>query len=331
LEKELLKNDLDISVIIATYNRAEMLRGALESIAHLDCEGLSFEIIVVDNNSTDHTREVIESFMKRLPINYLFEERLGKSRALNKALNEVPLGRIVVFTDDDVVVEKNWLSAIVESCKRWPDYSVFGGRILPIWPNDEIPSWAISKWIQIRGFNRHDLGDSDCQYKENWKPNGANFWARKDIFRGGRCFNEAIGPRGRGGTLLDDVDFYSKLTDDGYEFVYSPGATVGHHVRTDMLTPAGVRRRASLMGRDSARIAGKWRPGLFQRHRIVWYSIRFGQLTISWLRLGRAMMSFSVILRVERSWESVYDIGYNVESIRMTWNSKRNSDLHNKI
>ena len=123
---------LDISVIIATYNRAEILRGALQSMAGLDREGISVEFVVVDNKSTDNTKEVIESFKQRLPIKYLFEERAGKSFALNKVLNEVPLGKIVVFTDDDIVANNNWLVAISEICKQWPDHSVFGLSLIHI-------------------------------------------------------------------------------------------------------------------------------------------------------------------------------------------------------
>ena len=91
------KNNLDISVLIATYNRAEILRQTLQSMTKLNRDGLSVEFVVVDNNSTDHTKEVIKSFTDRLPIRYLFEPRPGKNCALNKALNEVSFGEISVI------------------------------------------------------------------------------------------------------------------------------------------------------------------------------------------------------------------------------------------
>ena len=119
------KNHLDISILIATYNRADILRQTLENMTCLDRDGLSVEFVVVDNNSSDHTKEVIESFTDRLPIRYLFGAKPGKSRALNRALDKVPLGKIIVFTDDDIVPHKDWLTAIVSISNRWPDYSVF--------------------------------------------------------------------------------------------------------------------------------------------------------------------------------------------------------------
>jgi glycosyltransferase involved in cell wall biosynthesis len=112
-------------------------------MAKLQNEGLAVEITVVDNNSTDQTKSVVESFSGQLPLKYLFEARSGKNRALNTALEKVRLGKIVVFTDDDVDVPPDWLVSIQSVCDRWPDCSVFGGRINVVFPVDKVPRWAL--------------------------------------------------------------------------------------------------------------------------------------------------------------------------------------------
>src|SRR5512143_2106657 len=115
----------DISIIIASYNRARDLCRTLEGMTKLQNEGIAFEVVVVDNSSTDQTKAVVESFSGRLPLKYLFEARSGKNRALNAALDKVKLGKIIVFTDDDVDVSPDWLVIIQSVCDRWSDCSVF--------------------------------------------------------------------------------------------------------------------------------------------------------------------------------------------------------------
>lgn len=113
-----VKNDLNISVLVATYNRADVLRETLEAFTELDREGLSVEFVVIDNNSGDHTKSVVKSFSGRLPLVYLFQPIPGKNRALNKALDEIQLGEVIVFTDDDVRPANNWLPTIMEATRR---------------------------------------------------------------------------------------------------------------------------------------------------------------------------------------------------------------------
>src|SRR5947207_180454 len=100
-----------VTVAICTFNRAESLRRTLESVAALHLpEALDWEVVVVNNNSTDHTDSVIESFKERLPIRREFEPQPGASNARNRAVY-VAKGDYFVWTDDDVVVDNGWLAA----------------------------------------------------------------------------------------------------------------------------------------------------------------------------------------------------------------------------
>src|SRR3990167_5510795 len=112
-----------ISVVVPTYNRCESLIKALQSIAdQTGIDKADYEIIVVDNNSTDKTKEIVEGFKRAFPGNliYLFEQRKGKTFALNKGI-ESTRGEIIAMTDDDCVADRNWLANIWKTfCPKNP-------------------------------------------------------------------------------------------------------------------------------------------------------------------------------------------------------------------
>src|ERR1700677_4197251 len=105
---------MDVTVIICSYNRCRSLAKTLESVAASTfTDGRKWEVLVIDNNSKDQTREVAEDFCRRYPdhFRYLFEPRQGKSNALNLGISEAR-GEVLAFTDDDVTVEPSWLQKL---------------------------------------------------------------------------------------------------------------------------------------------------------------------------------------------------------------------------
>ena len=313
------KNHLDISVLITTYNRAEILRKTLESMTGLERDGLSVAFVVVDNNSSDHTKEVIESFTDRLRIRYLFESRPGKNCALNKALGEVPLGKLVAFTDDDVEPEKDWLKAIITVTNRWPDYSVFGGKIYAIWPNGKLPKWAQSSSIQMLGFAIHDYEDSECPYKSGQYPFGGNFWIRCEVFEAGHAYDESVGPRPQNRIMGSETSFLKNLYEDGYESIYSPDAVVGHRIQPGDISISNMYKRACRYGRGVAHAQPLCRQDLLNEHLVLWYLVRGATLVLLVIKLMVGMISSSQIRRVEKSTEVIKWISYNLESIKLAW------------
>lgn len=311
--------DLDISVLIATYNRAEILRQTLESINHLDRDGLAVEFVVIDNNSSDHTKEIVKSFVDRLPIRYLFERRPGKNCALNKALNEVPLGKLVVFTDDDVNPRKDWLKAVVSASQRWPRYSVFGGRQFLIYPDGDIPEWARNPKITPLAFGWHDHGDEERPYVQDGFPFGANFWVRREVFAGGIHFDENIGPRPNGRSMGSETTFLKRLAEEGYSMVYCPGAVVGHRVQRKDISIANILRRAWRYGRGAALSRPLCRQDLLNEHPTWWYMVRGAALVLLVVKLVTGILSFSQARRVGKSVDAVKWISYNLESVRVAW------------
>src|SRR5207245_3428284 len=151
-----------ITVLIATYNRAAVLRGTLEALTYVQRTGIDCSIVIIDNNSTDNTTEVVKDYGEQLPLSLLKEPRQGKNCALNKALRECALKDIVVFTDDDVTPARNWFSEIVSSVRKWPRIAVFGGKIEVVWPNNKQPEWAMRDWMMGFGFSRHHYADAQA-------------------------------------------------------------------------------------------------------------------------------------------------------------------------
>src|ERR1051325_5562765 len=124
----------DISVVITTYNRRDLLSGALDSILRQQAGGVRFEVIVVDNNSADGTREVVGSLieMSGPPLRYIFEARLGISEGRNTGIMSAR-APIIAFTDDDVRVGPDWIANIKRAFDEHPEADFIGGKILPRW------------------------------------------------------------------------------------------------------------------------------------------------------------------------------------------------------
>ncbi len=131
----------DVSVVISTYNRAEVLPHALDSLLGQDSPGVRYEIIVVDNNSTDSTRAVVESFIARGrgKVSYLFEPRQGVAYGRNTGILAAK-APIVAFTDDDVTVAPDWIKTLKQALDAHPDADCVGGPVLPRWSRS-LPSW----------------------------------------------------------------------------------------------------------------------------------------------------------------------------------------------
>lgn len=239
-------HEMKLSILIATYNRAEVLRKTLDVMCAVDREGLEVEFVVIDNNSTDNTGVVIDSFKERLPIRHLFQPKQGKSAALNLALDTVELGDIVVFTDDDVVPKIDWLIQVVGALDRYGQCNVFGGKVFLIWP-DDAPDWARHECFEF-AFCPHDKG-GDMEYRSGHYPTGANMFVRKRVLDAGHRFSEGLGPSA-GEVLGEDTIFMKELCDAGEQIFYAHNAGIGHHVSATLLSKGKILKRAYGMGRS---------------------------------------------------------------------------------
>ena len=308
---------LDISVLLATYNRAGILRETLEQFSQLDLGDLRVEFVVVDNNSKDDTSAVAESFRGRLPLRVVLCPTPGKNAALNTALAEAGLGEIVVLTDDDVTPRPNWLREIKAACDRWPDVSVFGGTIQVIWPDVRVPAWAEHPFIRSFGFAHHEYSACDAQYTNGQFPHGPNYWVRRSVFEQGRRFDEKIGPRPENRILGDETIFLKGLRDSGYEIVYAPGPCVGHRIQPEVLSADGIRSRAYTLGRGLPYLHGLPHPELLLRSRLLWRWRRRSSWMRCVTRYALAQLSLSSDARVVRSVEAICAMASDSEALRV--------------
>jgi glucosyl-dolichyl phosphate glucuronosyltransferase len=218
---------MDLSVVMATYNRAASLREALESFSSLAYPAdLTWELLVVDNNSNDGTRQVVDSFSakSRFPVRYLFEARQGRSAALNAGIAQAT-GEIIAFTDDDVLLDRDWL---INLKKTFDEHgcAAFAGRVVPQWKH------AKPDWLEMDGHfavTNFDLGNEVKEVKV--PPLGANSAFRKDIFEKYGLFRLDLGVRGSEHTITcDDTEFGERLIKGGEKIVYNPAAIIYHPV-----------------------------------------------------------------------------------------------------
>lgn len=240
MSDKLLKN---ISIIIATCNRSSLLRNVLTDLAELeDCESISHEIIVVDNNSRDRTRDVVEEFQKRIPdkIIYLFEPQRGKSHALNRGIAQAK-GEILAFTDDDVKVDSCWLKNIKECFEEY-SCDVIGGRVLPYYYPDT-PQWLKDNSSQLFGpIVQYDFGSEDKPYDRAKMREfiGANIAFRKSVLDECGGFRTDFGPgQGLSG---EDTEIVQRLHQRNKRLYYCGRVLIWHPVeknRTSLRYLAG--------------------------------------------------------------------------------------------
>ena len=190
---------MDVSVIICTYNRCESLRLTLESICHLEIpEGVTWELLLVDNNSNDATRQECEAFSGKLPLRYLFEPRQGVSHARNLGIAEA-VAPLLFFSDDDVTMDKDWLVNLWKATQQHPEVSIFGGRIIGVWEKGSPPWLKRTARSMLRLVSTHlDLGDQEQIITRIDKgPWGPNMALRKSLLGDRFRFSTNFGRTGR--------------------------------------------------------------------------------------------------------------------------------------
>ena len=226
-----------ISIILCTYNRCNRLATALRSVAVSQLsDAISWEVLVVDNNSKDKTRDVVEDFAGRYPgrFRYLFEPHQGKSYALNSGIRAAA-GEILAFMDDDVEVDPNWLCNLSTSLND-PAWSGAGGRILPE------AGFMPPRWLNTNGryalapLAIFDLGTEAGELKE--APFGTNMAFRKEMFSKYGDFRTDLGPQPGSEIRNEDTEFGFRLLARGERFWYEPSAIVYHSVSRDRIRPA---------------------------------------------------------------------------------------------
>jgi hypothetical protein len=291
---------LDISILIATRNRAGLLQKSLHTIAQLDTNGISWEIIVVDNGSNDHTAEVLAEEKTLLPLVALHESKLGKNAALNHAL-AVAQGALYVFTDDDVIPDRNWLKSLLAAADRWRNDFIFGGQIVPLFPNDT-PEWMQRADFPFASLAFAKYAPLETEGYVKIAPYGGNFAIRAEEMRGYR-YCENIGPSGGNYVMGSETELLKRMAKAGARFVYVPSARVQHVIQSHETTLKSFMMRAYRAGRSFAKSSPHYGcPYLYGAPRYLWR-----QMFEYWLKH---------LINYNGSGQSRFENGYSLSFVR---------------
>jgi len=218
-------DQFDVSVVIPTYNRCQLLAEALKSLFAQECKGISYELIVVDNNSTDATRDVVGSFSDcSPPLRYFFEGRQGNSHARNAGIKHAR-SPIVAFTDDDVRVDPDWIATVKRAFDMHPEIGFAGGKVLPVWTVIP-PDWLTDQhWMPLA---LQDHGD-DQFYLEPTRGTGvigANLVVRRELFERVGMFASDVQMVKREIGGMEDHEFVARMWQGGIKGLYVPKLVV---------------------------------------------------------------------------------------------------------
>lgn len=300
---------MDVSVVLATYNRATSLQATLETFAGLTVpSGITWELLVVDNNSTDGTRAVIERAASeaRFGIRYIFEKTQGRSAALNSGIAAAQ-GEIVAFTDDDVLLHRDWIAALKQTFDQF-DCAGVAGKIVPLW-NHPKPDWLEMEGQQA--VVNFELGE-ECK-EIRIPPMGANSAFRRDVFARHGGFRLDLGVSGEKHTITcDDTEFGERLIRAGEKIVYSPNAIIFHPVDPKRTTKKYFLSWYYNNGRSLTRTAGLPNEGVFCFGAPRWLYRELLSDGAKWIFCPDRIRRFHHRLRTYRS------VGNIVESQRLS-------------
>jgi glycosyltransferase involved in cell wall biosynthesis len=226
---------MKVSVVICTWNRARFLDQTLTAMHDLRIpEGVEWELLVVNNKCTDDTDEVIAKHQENLPIRHLFEPNQGLSRARNHAVS-VATGELILWTDDDVLMDPAWLEMFVAAARAWPRAAYFGGTIWP-WYQSQPPTWVQQNLGFLAGMLvMRDIGRLERLFIGEEQPFGANMAFRADVLRRVR-FNPELGYIGLEKILGEESQLLCSLRSEGMQGVWVPSAIVRHFVSSERMT-----------------------------------------------------------------------------------------------
>ena len=242
-----------LSIILSTYNRSADLKIMLESLlAQEKDSSFEFEIILIDNNSSDDTKEIVKSFETQFgnKLHYIFQPIPGKCLSINIGI-EKSKGDIIVFTDDDVVLHPSWLKNIskffqLNACDG------IGGRVLPIY-NEDVPAWVKQNPRQAAGgVVIYDQGEHSFQINNNTERFiGCNWAFKRTVFNDCGNFNTKLGP-GTPVMMGEDEDFFERVRQSKKILFYCAQALVHHPVSLKRLALPFVAKWHMALGRYEA-------------------------------------------------------------------------------
>ncbi|MCC3152804.1 glycosyltransferase [Hymenobacter sp. BT770] len=244
---------LTFTFIVCTYNRVPFIQETIESIL-LHCAAHSnYELLVIDNNSTDGTAEAVKPFLQNPVVRYVLETEQGLSHARNRGIKEAK-NDVLIFVDDDIDLDARYLD-VCENLFANPDLNIVGGKVLAY--NAAVPDWLPKKYYYLASM--FDLGD-EAQPTE--KLMGANYALRKTVAERIGWYNPELGRKGNNLMAGEENDYFNRARALGYSIWYEPKLVVYHKI-ANKLNLEYIYTYAQLSGRSEGLIDGKAAPARF--------------------------------------------------------------------
>lgn len=292
-----------ISIIVCTYNREQYLPKMLQSVAAQKCNFNDFELVLVNNNSTDETHLICEKFVAEnpsLPVRYFVETKQGLSFARNRGLKEAK-GTYFVFIDDDAFLSDNYITELTSYLKNAPKELGFGGKILPFL-ECELPNW-MSKYLESL-MSVLDLGNEIKPFKGAKYPVGANMGFSASVVQKIGYFNEELGRTGNSMLGGEEKDFFFRMKAANIPILYFPKMMVHHVIPAKRLTVEFIQKLALGIG-ESERLRTKKNGIGFYLYRWILELYKWGgTFALFIIYLFKASPSKGIMLIKFRYWIS---------------------------
>lgn len=240
-----------ITVAICTYNRADYLRDTLQGISAQSADQQQFEVVVVNNNSTDRTEQVCEEFRKknsRLNFRYIEEKKQGLSHARNRAARECAAPTIL-YIDDDVFVPSDFVETALHYSESYSSPFCAGGKIDVAFDGESHkPDWIPKELMPM--FGLHNPGESEQEYPVNNFPRGGNMIIHCSVFKKAGYFKTDLG---RTGTRLlggEEKAFFDSVRRKGIPLYFWPKLKLTHRIGRDRLEKEYIKNQSTGIGRS---------------------------------------------------------------------------------
>ena len=251
-----MTNQPELSVVICTYNRDRYLEKCLE---HLSCQDLpteDFEILVINNSSTDQTAEICKHFQESHPdlhFKYVVESNVGLSHCRNRGVKESS-GEIISYLDDDAYAAENYARSLVNYFRTHAEVDAIGGKITPEYQSRE-PAWMSNYLLPL--VAALDMGNSARPFQGWHFPIGANMAFHRSALPGTDPFRTDLGRKGTSLDSGEEKDLFMRLKRQNKNIHYVPDVQVQHFIPDSRLQDSYIRRMAMGIGRSEALRVGK--------------------------------------------------------------------------
>ncbi len=258
--------DMQISAIICTHNRDSYLGAAIDSLLEQNF-ATGFEVVVIDNGSSDRTRDVVEQRTSDTRLKYVFEPVIGLSVARNTGA-KVASGEILAYLDDDAVASQDWLQVLYSAYQNNPKLAIAGGKVSLLWPEGmQAPRW-LSPGLAAN-LGAYDLGDSIVSIdKPGLTPRGLNYSIRRSFLEEIGGFDPHLGRVGKKLLSNEELQMTEIALQRGWQVAYLPQAHVYHNVAPERLKRSWFLDRGWWQGISECyreQLAGKAGVGQLQR------------------------------------------------------------------